>query len=479
MSEERSKVRVRIAPSPTGAIHVGLARSALYNYLFACSHGGTFVLRIEDTDVERSTEESAQAIIRGLAWLGITFDEGPYYQSQRMGIYKEYVDQLIESGHAYRCYCSPERLEAERKKADAQRRAWRYDRRCLNLPEEERKKFEAEGIKPAIRFLVPEGKTTFSDLIHGSITREHKDIDDFVIVRSSGIPTYNFAVVADDHLMEISHVLRAVEHISNTFKQILLYNAFGWEIPAFAHLPLILGEDKKKLSKRHGAMSLEEFRRMGYLPDAMVNFLALLGWSPGGDREIISRQELVKLFSLERINTSNAIFDMKKLEWMNGEYLRTMDLPKLLEVFQEWLRFQKIELPAQYSSPDFLSKALPLIAERSRTLAEVYDALLPYLSDELTYDEEGLKKHFRKDPEAVKRWLLLYRERLEKLHEFNKETAEGVLRELVEELGIKPGLVIHPVRVAVTGRTVGPPLFDCLELLGRERVLDRLHNLPE
>ncbi|TET24033.1 MAG: glutamate--tRNA ligase [Candidatus Stahlbacteria bacterium] len=472
------KVRVRIAPSPTGAIHVGLARSALYNYLFACSHGGTFVLRIEDTDVQRSTEESAQAIIKGLGWLGITFDEGPYYQSQRLDIYRKHADQLLQSGHAYRCYCTPERLEAERKKADAQRRAWRYDRRCLNLPEEERKKFEAEGIKPAIRFLVPEGSTSFTDLIHGSITREHKDIDDFVIVRSNGIPTYNFAVVADDHLMEISHVLRAVEHISNTTKQILLYNAFGWEIPAFAHLPLILGEDRKKLSKRHGAMSLAEFRRMGYLPDAMVNFLALLGWSPGGDREIISRQELVKLFSLERINTSNAIFDMQKLAWMNGEYLRTMDLPKLLEVFQEWLRFQEIELPAQYSSKDFLSKVLPLIAERSRTLAEVYDALLPYVCDDLTYDEEGLNKHFRKDPAAVKRWLLLYRERLEKLHEFNKETAEGVLRELVEELGIKAGEIIHPVRIAVTGRTVGPPLFDCLELLGRERVLERLKNLP-
>jgi len=478
MSEERSKVRVRIAPSPTGAIHVGLARSALYNYLFACSHGGTFVLRIEDTDVQRSTAESAQAIISGLGWLGITFDEGPYYQSQRMGIYKKYADQLIESGHAYKCYCSPERLAEERKKAEAQHRAWRYDRRCLNLSEEERKKFEAEGIKPAIRFLVPEGKTTFTDLIHGDITREHKDIDDFVIMRSNGVATYNFAVVADDHDMKISHVLRAVEHISNSFKQILLYNAFGWEIPAFAHLPLILGEDKKKLSKRHGAMSLEEFRAQGFLADAMVNFLALLGWSPGEDREIISRQELVALFSIERINTSNAIFDMDKLSWMNGEYLRSLDTEQLLAAFKDWLEFQKISLPREYSSADFLSRALPLIAERSRTIAEVYDALLPYVSDDLAYDEKGLNKHFRKDPETTKERLRLYRERLAALPEFDKETAEVVLRELVEELGIKPGLIIHPVRVAVTGRTVGPPLFDCLELLGRERVLKRLSNLP-
>ena len=350
--------------------------------------------------------------------------------------------------------------------------------RCLNLSEEERKKFEAEGIKPAIRFLVPEGKTTFTDLIHGDITREHKDIDDFVIMRSNGVATYNFAVVADDHDMKISHVLRAVEHISNSFKQILLYNAFGWEIPAFAHLPLILGEDKKKLSKRHGAMSLEEFRAQGFLADAMVNFLALLGWSPGEDREIISRQELVALFSIERINTSNAIFDMDKLSWMNGEYLRSLDTEQLLAAFKDWLEFQKISLPREYSSADFLSRALPLIAERSRTIAEVYDALLPYVSDDLAYDEKGLNKHFRKDPETTKERLRLYRERLAALPEFDKETAEVVLRELVEELGIKPGLIIHPVRVAVTGRTVGPPLFDCLELLGRERVLKRLSNLP-
>ncbi|MEA3310762.1 MAG: glutamate--tRNA ligase [candidate division WOR-3 bacterium] len=477
MSE--SNVRVRIAPSPTGAIHVGLVRSALYNYLFACKHEGTFVLRIEDTDVERSTEKSAQAIIKGLGWLGITFDEGPYYQSQRMGIYKEYAHQLIQSGHAYKCYCTPERLAEERKKAEAQRRAWRYDRRCLALSEEERKKFESEGIKPAIRILIPEGSTTFTDLIHGAITREHKDIDDFVILRSNGVATYNFAVVADDHDMEISHVLRAVEHISNTFKQMLLYNAFGWEIPQFAHLPLILGEDKKKLSKRHGAMSLEEFRAQGFLADAMVNFLALLGWSPGGDREIIPRQELVALFSLERINTSNAIFDMQKLAWMNGEYLRSLGTEQLLAAFKDWLEFQKISLPSEYSSPEFLSRALPLIAERSRTLAEVYEGLLPYVSDELTYDEEGLNKHFRKDPEGAKERLNLYREKLEALPEFNKETAEVVLRELVEELGIKAGLIIHPVRVAVTGRTVGPPLFDCLELLGREKVLERLAKLPE
>ncbi|MEA3312547.1 MAG: glutamate--tRNA ligase, partial [candidate division WOR-3 bacterium] len=379
----------------------------------------------------------------------------------------------------YKCYCTPERLAEERKKAEAQRRAWRYDRRCLALSEEERKKFEAEGIKPAIRILIPEGSTTFTDLIHGAITREHKDIDDFVIMRSNGVATYNFAVVADDHLMKISHVLRAVEHISNTFKQILLYNAFGWEMPEFAHLPLILGEDKKKLSKRHGAMSLEEFRAQGFLADAMVNFLALLGWSPGGDREIIPRQELVKLFSIERINTSNAIFDMQKLEWMNGEYLRSLGTEQLLAAFKDWLEFQKISLPAEYSSAEFLSRALPLIAERSRTLAEVYEGLLPYVSDELTYDEEGLNKHFRKDPEGAKERLNLYREKLEALPEFNKETAEVVLRELVEELGIKAGLIIHPVRVAVTGRTVGPPLFDCMELLGRKRVLERLARLPE
>lgn len=469
-------IRVRIAPSPTGAIHVGLARSALYNYLFARKHAGTFILRIEDTDVERSTQESADAIIKGLAWLGITFDEGPYYQSQRLDIYRKYADELVRNGHAYRCYCSAERLEEERKKAEAEKRAWKYDRHCLNLSDEEKKSLESSGVRPAIRLLIPEGSTTFADLIHGDVTREHKDVEDFVILRSNGVAMYNFAVVVDDHEMRMSHVLRAVEHISNTTKQVLLYNAFGWPVPEFAHLPLILGEDKKKLSKRHGAMSLEEFRSQGYLADAMVNFLALLGWSPGEDRELISREELVNLFTIERINTSNAIFDMAKLSWMNGEYLHKLAPDRLNSEFADWLASQSITISAD---PPLIAKALPLVAERSRTLAEVYDSLLPYISDDLVYDEEGLKKHFRKDTQAVRTRLALYRERLAALPEFTKEAAEEALRLLVEELGVKPGELIHPVRLAVTGRTVGPPLFDCLVLLGRERVLARLAKLPE
>lgn len=469
-------VRVRIAPSPTGAIHVGLARSALYNYLFARRHGGKFILRIEDTDVERSTQESADAIIKGLAWLGITFDEGPYYQSERLDIYRKYAEELILKGHAYRCYCTPERLEEERKKAEAEKRAWKYDRHCLNLTAEERKSLESSGIKPSIRLQVPEGSTAFNDLIHGEVTRDHKDVEDFVILRSNGVAMYNFAVVVDDHEMRISHVLRAVEHISNTTKQVLLYNAFGWSLPEFAHLPLILGEDKKKLSKRHGAMSLEEFRSQGYLADAMVNFLALLGWSPGQDRELISREELVNLFSIERINTSNAIFDMQKLSWMNGEYLRKLEPRKLFSEFSEWLVSRSITLSAD---PTLVAKALPLLAERSRTLAEIYDGLQPYISETLSYDEDGLKKHFRKDPEAVHKRLTLYREKLAALPEFTKEAAEETLRLLCEELAVKPGELIHPVRLAVTGRTVGPPLFDCLDLLGRERVLARLAKLPQ
>lgn len=472
------KIRVRIAPSPTGAIHVGLARTALYNYLFAKKNNGTFVLRIEDTDAARSSTESARAIIKGFAWLGITIDEGPYYQSERLEIYSECAKKLLEEGHAYRCYCSPERLAAERKKAEAEKRAWHYDRKCLNLTDEQRARFEAKGIKPAIRLRIPEGSTTFTDLIHGDITREHKDIDDFVIVRSSGMPTYNFVVVADDHLMHISHVMRAVEHISNTFKQILLLNAFGWEVPEFAHLPLILGEDKKKLSKRHGAMSLEEFRKRGFLPEAMVNFLALLGWAPGGDKEILSPDELTDLFSLERINTANAVFDMNKLTWMNGEYMRTMSPDELIRTFTDWLEYTGIGLPSQYSTPDFLEKAVPMIGERSRTLAEIYDSLLPYLSDDLTYDEKGLNKHLRKDPNGVRQRLGMYSQRLEKLDEWTVESTEKALRELVEELDVNAGLLIHPVRMVVTGRTVGPPLFDCLVLLGKERVLARLAHLP-
>lgn len=472
-------IRVRIAPSPTGAIHVGLARSALYNYLFARKHGGAFVLRIEDTDVERSTQESAEAIIKGLSWLGISFDEGPYYQSQRLQIYRKYAEELVKSGHAYRCYCTPERLEEERRKAEAEKRAWKYDRHCLNLPDEQKGELEAQGIKPVIRLLIPEGSTTFTDLIHGDVTRDHKDVEDFVILRSNGVAMYNFAVVVDDHDMSITHVLRAVEHISNTTKQVLLYNAFGWLLPQFAHLPLILGEDKKKLSKRHGAMSLEEFRSQGYLADAIVNFLALLGWSPGEDREFITREELVNLFSIERINTSNAIFDMQKLSWMNGEYMRAMSPEQLIQAFKDWAEYTDHQIPPQYASSGFLSKAIPMIGERSRTLAEVWDSLLPYITDELTYDEKGLDKHFRKNPQEVREKLKLYHDRLEALTDFTKEATEEALRQLVEELDIKAGLLIHPVRLAVTGRTVGPPLFDCLELLGRDRVLERLSNLPK
>jgi nondiscriminating glutamyl-tRNA synthetase len=473
------KVRVRIAPSPTGAIHVGLARTALYNYLYARKNAGSFVLRIEDTDFDRSTAESAQAIITGLGWLGISIDEGPYYQSQRMDIYKEYAQKLLETGHAYECYCTPERLDQERKKAEAERRVWRYDKHCLHLTDQEKAGLQAQGLKPAIRLNVPEGQTTFTDLIHGDITREAKDIDDFVAVRSNGIPTYNFVVVIDDHLMQMTHVLRAVEHISNTFKQILLYKALGWEPPRFAHLPLILGEDRKKLSKRHGAMSLGEFRRLGFLPDAMVNFLALLGWSPGEDREVMTRAELEEFFSLERINTSNAVFDMTKLIWMNGEYMRALSPANLINAFTDWLEFTETELPPEYATQELLSRAIPMIGERSRTLAEIYDALLPYLSDDLTYDEAGLEKHFRKESEAVHHRLGLYRDKLAALTEFTKETTEEALRQLVEELDIKAGLLIHPVRLATTGLTVGPPLFDCLELLGRDRVLERLANLPK
>ncbi|MBN2379730.1 glutamate--tRNA ligase [candidate division WOR-3 bacterium] len=476
MSEEN--VRVRIAPSPTGAIHVGLARTALYNYLFAHKNKGTFVLRIEDTDFDRSTEESAQAIIKGLGWLGIRFDEGPYYQSQRMDLYKSYAEKLLQTSHAYKCYCTQERLEEERKRAETERRVWRYDRRCLNLTDSEKASFEAQGIKPAIRLRIPDGPTTFSDLIHGEITREAKDIDDFVAVRSNGIPTYNFVVVIDDHLMKMTHVLRAVEHISNTFKQVLLYKALGWDEPKFAHLPLILGEDKKKLSKRHGAMSLDEFRRLGYLPDALVNFLALLGWSPGEDREVMTRAELEDLFSLERINTSNAVFDMQKLTWMNGEYMRRMNPEDLIRAFTDWLAYTRTELPSEYATQELLSKAVPMIGERSRTLAEIYDALLPFISDDLTYDESGLEKHFRKDPDTVSQRLKLYRDKIEELDEWTVESTEEALRQLVEELDVKAGLLIHPVRLAVTGRTVGPPLFDCLVLLGRERVLERLGKLP-
>src|SRR5438132_4991079 len=331
--------RVRFAPSPTGYLHVGGARTALFNWLFARRLGGTFVLRIEDTDTERSSDEMVSGILEGMRWLGLDWDEGPevggahapYFQSQRYNRHREIAEKLLASGHAYRCYCSPDLLKQKREEAERQRVPWKYDRTCLTLSGDERRRMELSGLRPAVRFLVPTGKTSYVDDVHARIEFDHEQIEDFVILRSDGQPTYQLSVVADDVDMQISHVIRGDDHISNTPKQLLLYDAVGEKPPAFAHVPLILGTDKKRLSKRHGAASVTEYERMGYIPEAMVNFLGLLGWSPGGDREVMTRAEMVDAFALDGISGGNPVFNPEKLDWFNNQHLARLDRAELVE----------------------------------------------------------------------------------------------------------------------------------------------------
>ncbi len=467
MSNPNEEVRVRIAPSPTGAIHVGLIRSALYNWLFARHHQGKFILRIEDTDPTRSTEESSKAIVDGFRLVGIDWDEGPFFQSRRFDIYREYAQKLLVESKAYYCYCPAEQIEVERQTAWQQKKIWKYDRRCLKLSAAEREKLDISERPKAIRFLVPPKKVIFDDLIHGRIEKAPQDIEDFILVRADGTPTYNFAVVVDDALMKISHVIRAVEHIANTPKQILLYEALGFPIPKFAHLPLILGPDRKKLSKRHGALSLFEYQKAGILPEALINFLALLGWSPGSDREILTREEMIKGFSLERVNKSNAIFDYKKLEWMNSEYIKSYEEEKLYDLVIPFLKEQGIT----YFAKQRLLKIISLIKVRSRTLVDLANMAKSFLTEDVTYEEEAVKKYLT---EQARKHLSFMHQRFQSIQDFTSANLEQALRNLAEELKIKAADLVHPCRVALTGKSVGPPLFETIELIGKEWTLKRL-----
>ncbi len=461
-------VRVRIAPSPTGAIHVGLARSALYNYLFARKNKGNFILRIEDTDPTRSTKESTEVILKGLSWLGLDWDEGPYFQSQRFPIYRKYAERLISEGKAYYCYCPKERLEEERKKALEKKIPYQYDRRCLKLSQRERESLERENIPKVIRFLAPFQEVSFTDLIHGKIRKGPGEIEDFILLRADGTPTYNFACVIDDYEMGINYVIRAVEHIANTPKQILLYNAFNFPIPSFAHLPLILGPDKKKLSKRHGALSVLEYKEAGFLPSALLNYLALLGWSPGGDREIMTKEEMIELFSLERVNKANAIFDLKKLEHFNSLYIRKSEARELLNHLKPFLKVTGEE--------GRLLSAIKISQERARTLIDLAEAVSIYLKEEIDYQLAEIKSFLTSENRER---LNLLAERFSSLLDFNKETTEKALRGLAEELKIKASELIHPCRVALTGKTVGPPLFDLIAVLGKDLTVKRLKKFSQ
>ena len=486
-----SAVRVRYAPSPTGVPHVGNVRTALFNWLFARHHGGSFIVRIEDTDVARTEPGAAQAIVESLSWLGLDWDEGPeptghgergeygpYFQSRRteMGIYREHVDRLIASGHAYVCSCSPERLDEIRRRQRERGEPTRYDRLCRNLSDAERADLVASGAPHVVRFKIPlGGETAFDDLIRGHVSFQNSVLDDHILLKSDEYPTYHLAHVVDDHLMEISHVLRAEEWVSSTPRHVLLYRAFGWEPPAFAHLPIILGPDRAKLSKRHGATSLLEYRDRGYLPEAMMNFLTLLGWSLDDKTEIFSQSDLVAHFSIERIGSAGAIFNAEKLEWMNGVYLRQMPRD---EVARRMTPFLESGLPDGIPRPipqDYLASIVPLVQDRLKTLDQSAALTEFFFVDGLSHDPEMLvpKKMDRNGALAA---LETASARLEALADFDAATLEGMLRPLAEELGLKTGQLFGTLRVAVTGRTAAPPLFETMAVLGRERCLGRIRG---
>ncbi|MGE5571762.1 MAG: glutamate--tRNA ligase [Bacteroidota bacterium] len=476
-----NRARVRFAPSPTGYLHVGGARTVLFNWLFARHHGGTFVLRIEDTDVERSTEASVDAIIDSIKWLGLDWDEGPtvggrygpYFQSERLDIYREYADRLLSKGYAYPCYCTPDELEQARRAALARGGSVGYPGRCRHLSAEERRAFEAEGRKPALRFKVDEGETVVDDLIRGEVRFENRFIDDFVILKSDGYPTYNFAAVVDDTLMEISHIIRGDEHLPNTPKQIMMYRALGFDLPRFAHVSMILGPDRTKLSKRHGATSVGQYREQGYLPDALVNYLVLLGWAYDATSQIFSREELVEKFSLEKVSKNPAVFDPEKLLWMNGHYLRATDLKTLAALAVEHLARAGLAT----ASPDEremerIEKVVGLLRERMHTVKDVVTLGDFFFTGKVDYDAEAFEKFLTRDyvPETLRE----IRRRLAAIDAFTAADVEKVLRGYAAEVGRKAGDIIHPVRVAVTGRAASPGIFEVLELLGRDVTCSRL-----
>ena len=472
-----SDARVRFAPSPTGYLHVGGARTALFNWLFARHHGGTFVLRIEDTDRARSSDEMVAAILEGMEWLGLDWDEGPVHQADGLERHRADALRLLEEGRAYRCFCTPETLQAKREAAEAAGGGYRYDRHCLlEVSEEESAERAAAGEPFVVRFEVPEGETVWEDAVHGETRFDNAEIDDFIILRTDGTPIYNLAVVSDDHEMAISHVIRGDDHLSNTPKQILLYEALGWAAPSFAHVPLILGPDGRRLSKRHGATAVGEYQHEGILPEAMVNFLALLGWSPGDDTEVMAPDELVDRFTLDRINRKSAVFDTDKLEWLNGRYLAEARAEALAPMVTERLVASGVDPEELARRDEWLLGLIDLLKTRARTVNEIADQARVYLVDELEYEEKAVKKHWAKKPDEVLVRLRRLHEVYAGLDEWELEPLEDALRGLADELGVGAGKVIHPLRLALTGSSASPGIFQVLMAIGRERSLARIEE---
>lgn len=477
-----SEVRVRFAPSPTGYLHVGSARTALYNWLYARHLKGKFILRVEDTDAERSNVDSVRTILEGMSWMGLTWDEGPeiggaygpYFQSERKGLYKDAADSLVAGGRAYWCDCTTEEIEAKKQQAQAEKRTYRYDRTCLSLTDEDRARRAAEpGRTRALRFKVEPGESGWDDLVKGRLDFDNANFDDFVIFRSNGLPIYNFACVVDDSAMKISHVIRGDDHVSNTPRQIMLYRAMGLAVPAFAHLPMILGSDGQKLSKRHGATAVGDYGAMGYLPGAMRNFLALLGWSFDGEHEIFGADELIEKFALERVNTSPAIFNLDKLYWMNGEYMKALPLAERARLVREQLVAGgqwNPQSPPERSA--LLERIVESLGERLKLTTQFMEYADCFLHDELELPDTTL------DALAARPKALEIMEKLEALlRDFPDFTVVGLeppVRQLAADLGVKAGDVINVARGALTGKKVGPGIFDVMVLVGRERCLQRL-----
>ncbi|ARD54800.1 glutamate--tRNA ligase [Bacillus sp. FSL L8-0167] len=481
-----NEVRVRYAPSPTGHLHIGNARTALFNYLFARSQGGKFIIRIEDTDQKRNVEGGEESQLRHLQWLGIDWDEsidkdggyGPYRQSERNDIYKKYYDELLEKDLAYKCYCTAEELEAEREAQIARSEMPRYSGKCSHLSKEEEDKLIAEGREPSIRFRVPKGEIIkFDDMVKGDISFETDGIGDFVIVKKDGTPTYNFAVAVDDHLMKMTHVLRGEDHISNTPKQIMIFHAFGWDVPLFGHMTLIVNENRKKLSKRDESIIqfIEQYKNLGYLPEALFNFIALLGWSPVGEEELFTKEQFIDIFDVNRLSKSPALFDMHKLKWVNNQYVKALDLDQVVALTLPHLqKAGKVSEQLTEEENTWVRKLISLYHEQLSYGAEIVELTELFFKEQIEYNQEAKEVLAE---EQVPEVMASFAGQLEQLESFTPDEIKAAIKAVQKETGHKGKKLFMPIRVAVTGQTHGPELPQSIELLGKETVLNRIKQI--
>jgi len=460
-------VRVRFAPSPTGYLHIGGVRTALFNWLFARHHGGTFILRIEDTDRDRSTDEAIEAILQGMRWVGLDWDEGPFRQTDRLDLYRGKAKELLDQNKAYWCVCTPEELEARRKEAQAKGEPLKYDGRCRD------KGITAPAEPAALRFKSPlEGQTVVDDLIKGTIVFDNSILDDLIILRSNNYPTYNFSVVIDDALMGITHVIRGDDHVNNTPRQVPMFEAMGYPVPKFAHLPMILGADKTRLSKRHGATSVMAYQEMGYLPEALLNYLVRLGWSHG-DQEIFSIQDMIEKFSFDHVQASAAVFNPDKLQWLNAEYIKQGDSKHLVELLIPFLQQRGYDSSGPVQPQGGLEAVVPHVKERAKTLVEMADWFGPFITEPVERDEAAAEKHLTS---AIAPSLKKFADRLREVEDLSRETLDPVIQSVLEEDRLKMGKFAQPLRVALTGRTFSPGIHEVMQLLGKERTIQRIEQ---